>query len=213
MAFTVCLTNTLCTCFLNSKILIEKRIVIAHLGNGASMCAVAQSKSVATTMSFTPLDGLVMGTRCGDIDPGVILHLLTHYSLSIEDITNLLYKESGLLGVSEETNNMRKLLASKTYACQQAVELFCYQVNRHLGALTAELGGIDQIIFTAGIGENSPIIREKISKLAQWLGVEIDMQANENHETTISNQNSAVEISVIPTNEALMIAKHVQNII
>ena len=136
--------------------------------------------------------------------------MLTHYSLSIEDITNLLYRESGLLGVSGETNNMRKLLASNTYECKQAVELFCYQVNRYLGALTAELGGLDQLIFTAGIGENSAVIREKICSLAEWLGAEIDAHANECHHTMISNQNSAVEISVIPTNEAMMIAKHVQ---
>jgi len=154
-----------------------------------------------------------MGTRCGDIDPGVILYLLTHYSLSAEEVSDLLYKKSGLLGVSGETNNMRKLLASNDLACRQAVDLFCYQVNRHIGQLAAELGGLDQIIFTAGIGENSANIRAKICNLADWLGIQIDTQANENNETTISNQDSSVEISVIPTNEAMMIAKHTLNIV
>ena len=191
----------------------NKKIVVAHLGNGASMCAIANAKSIATTMSFTPLDGLVMGTRCGDLDPGVILHLISHYSLTADEISELLYKKSGLLGVSGETNNMLKLLASKSNSCMQAIDLFCYQVNRHLGALVAELGGVDQIVFTAGIGENSAVIRSKICKLASWLGVELDSQANEKNQTKISSQNSHVEISVIPTNEALMIANHVQKII
>lgn len=186
----------------------NKKIIIAHLGNGASMCAVKNKKSIATTMSFTPLDGLVMGTRCGDLDPGVVLHLMTHYSMSAAEVSNLLYKNSGLLGVSEQTNNMRKLLASKQHSAMQAVELFCYQVNRHIGALAAELGGLDQLIFTAGIGENSFVIREKICLQAEWLGLELDQQANERNSITISNQKSSVEISVIPTNEALMIARH-----
>jgi len=190
----------------------NKKIVIAHLGNGASLCAVADKKSIATTMSFTPLDGLVMGTRCGDLDPGVVLHLMNHYSMSAEEISNLLYKESGLLGVSNESNNMRTLLASSLHASLQAVELFCYQVNRHIGTLVAELGGVDQLVFTAGIGENSPVIREKICARANWLGLALDHQANEESQTTISNQESSVEISVIPTNEALMIAKHVLQI-
>ncbi len=190
----------------------SKKIIIAHLGNGASLCAVADKKSIATTMSFTPLDGLVMGTRCGDLDPGVVLHLMKHYSMSAEEITDLLYKESGLLGVSNESNNMRTLLASSFHASLEAVELFCYQVNRHIGTLVAELGGVDQLVFTAGIGENSPVIREKICALANWLGLALDHRANEQGQDTISNQESSVEISVIPTNEALMIAKHVLRI-
>ncbi|QMU60865.1 MAG: acetate/propionate family kinase [Gammaproteobacteria bacterium] len=194
------------------QIIDGKKIIIAHLGNGASLCAVANKKSIATTMSFTPLDGLVMGTRCGDLDPGVVLHLMSHYSMSAEDISDLLYKESGLRGVSNESNNMRTLLASSLHASVQAVELFCYQVNRHIGALVAELGGVDQIVFTAGIGENSPVIREKICMLAKWLGIALDQQANERGQATISNPESSVEISVIPTNEALMIAKHVLKI-
>ncbi|NNC66802.1 MAG: acetate/propionate family kinase, partial [Gammaproteobacteria bacterium] len=190
----------------------SKKIIIAHLGNGASMCAVAKGKSIATTMSFTPLDGLVMGTRCGDLDPGVVLHLMTHYSLSAEEISSILYKTSGLLGVSNDTNNMRKLLESNSQTSKKAVDLFCYQVNRHIGALVAELGGLDQLIFTAGIGENASIIREKICGLAKWLGLGLDSQANQENRSTISNKNSSVEISVIPTNEALMIAKHAMEI-
>ena len=186
----------------------NKKIVIAHLGNGASMCAAQNGKSIATTMSFTPLDGLVMGTRCGDLDPGVILHLLTHYELTSEEITELLYKKSGLLGVSGETNNMRKLLGSNTKTCIEAIDLFCYQITRFMGMLVAELGGVDQIVFTAGIGENSPEIRSKICKLASWLGIEIDAEANEKNINKISSPSSAVEVFVIPTNEALMIAKH-----
>lgn len=190
----------------------SKKIIIAHLGNGASMCAVAKGKSIATTMSFTPLDGLVMGTRCGDLDPGVVLHLMTHYSLSAEEISSILYKKSGLLGVSNDTNNMRKLLESNSQTSKKAVDLFCYQANRHIGALVAELGGLDQLIFTAGIGENASIIREKICGLAKWLGLGLDSQANQENRSIISNKNSSVEISVIPTNEALMIAKHAMKI-
>ncbi len=191
----------------------NKKIIIAHLGNGASMCAIKNKQSVATTMSFTPLDGLVMGTRCGDLDPGVVLHLISHYSMDAEEVSTMLYKKSGLLAVSKESNNMRKLLASKSQASMQAVDLFCYQVNKHLGALVAELGGLDQLVFTAGIGENSAVIRAKICNLASWLGVELDESANENNSKTISNQNSSVEISVIPTNEALMIAMHVLQVV
>lgn len=191
----------------------NKKIIIAHLGNGASMCAIKNAKSVATTMSFTPLDGLVMGTRCGDLDPGVVLHLMSHYSMSAKDISTMLYKESGLLAVSKESNNMRNLLASKSRSCMQAVDLFCYQVNKHLGALTAELGGLDQLVFTAGIGENSAVIRKKICDLANWLGADVDESANDSDSSTISNQNSSVEISVIPTNEAKMIAMHVLQVV
>ncbi len=197
----------------NQENIDNKKIIIAHLGNGASMCAVNNKQSIATTMSFTPLDGLVMGTRCGDLDPGVVLHLMSHYSMSAEAISTMLYKQSGLLAISKHTNNMRKLLESKAHASMQAVDLFCYQVNKHLGALVAELGGVDQLVFTAGIGENSHVIRAKICSLAVWLGLEIDQSANEKNADTISNSNSSVEISVIPTDEALMIAKHVLQVV
>ena len=186
----------------------NKKIIIAHLGNGASMCAIKNKKSIATTMSFTPLDGLIMGTRCGDLDPGVVLHFVEHYSMNAKEITNLLYKKSGLVGVSNETNNMRRLLDSKQHNAIQAIELFCYQANRSIGSLVAELGGLDQLVFTAGIGENSAAIRKKICQLGKWIGFEIDEQANKDNSATISNQKSSVEISVIPTNEALMIAQH-----
>ncbi len=186
----------------------NQKIIIAHLGNGASMCAVKNKISVATTMSFTPLDGLVMGTRCGNLDPGVVLHLMEHNSMSANEVSTLLYKESGLLGVSNESNNMRKLINSHNLEAQQAVDMFCYQVNRHLGALVAEMGGLDHLVFTAGIGENSSMIREKICGLAEWAGLSLNKQANKLNNSKISNQDSSVEISVIPTNEALMIAKH-----
>jgi len=186
----------------------NKKIIVAHLGNGASMCAIDNKKSVATTMSFTPLDGLVMGTRCGDLDPGVVLHLINHYSMTVEDVTTLLYKNSGLLGISDHSNNMRKLLESKQHDAIHAVDLFCYQANRMIGSLTAALGGLDLLVFTAGIGENSAAIREKICQLGKWLGMELDAQANQRHKRTISSQKSTMEIAVIPTNEALMIAQH-----
>lgn len=186
----------------------SQKIIIAHLGNGASMCAIKNRKSIATTMSFTPLDGLMMGTRCGDLDPGVILHLMTHYSMSVNQITDLLYKNSGLLGVSNESNNMRKLLDSGSREAQQAIDLFCYQVNRHIGSLVAELNGVDKLVFTGGIGENSAVIRKKVCRLANWLGLEISKKANESNDAVISKKDSTVEVSVIPTNEALMIAKH-----
>ena len=196
------------SCLQMEKDISDKKIVIAHLGNGASMCAVLNGRSVATTMSFTPLDGLMMGTRCGDLDPGVVLYLLSECLLSVEEVSNLLYKHSGLLGVSNESNNMRKLLESASESCKHAVEMFCYQVNRHLGMLVAELGGLDHLIFTAGIGENSAVIREKICKHATWCGLQIDSNANFANEKSINTQGSDVEISIIPTNEALMIAKH-----
>lgn len=188
------------------------KIVIAHLGNGASMCAIENAKSVATTMSFTPLDGLIMGTRSGSLDPGVVMHLQTELGLTMEQVTNLLYKEAGLLGISKETNNMRKLLASDKESCKQAVEMFCYQVNRHLGMLVAELGGLDELIFTAGIGENAPEIRQQICKLASWLGIQINQQANQANSQTIHADQSRVKVSVMPTDEAVMIAKHTQNL-
>ncbi len=188
------------------------KIVIAHLGNGASMCAIENAKSVATTMSFTPLDGLIMGTRSGSLDPGVVMHLQTELGLTMEQVSNLLYKEAGLLGISKETNNMRKLLASDKESCKQAVEMFCYQVNRHLGMLVAELGGLDELIFTAGIGENAPEIRQQICKLASWLGIQINQQANQANSQTIHADQSRVKVSVMPTDEAVMIAKHTQNL-
>jgi acetate kinase len=190
----------------------NKKIIIAHLGNGASMCAVKDKKSIATTMSFTPLDGLVMGTRCGNIDPGVVLHLMNHYSMTSREISDLLYKQSGLIGLSDQTNNMQKLLDSNQPSAELAIDTFCYQVNRHLGALVAELGGIDQLIFTAGIGENSPVIRERICRLAKWLNIQLNKQANIENLTSISNRDSGVEVSVLPTDEALMIAKHTMQI-
>jgi len=174
------------------------------------MCATEKAKSVATTMSFTPLDGLMMGTRCGDLDPGVVLHLQSELGLTVDEVSTLLYKQSGLLGLSAESNNMRKLLDSKKESSKHAVEMFCYQVNRHLGMLVAQLGGLDELIFTAGIGENSVQIRQRICELASWLGIAIDQQANEENRQVIHAKQSSIKVSVIATDEALMIAKHTQ---
>lgn len=185
------------------------RVVVAHLGNGASMCAMQGRRSVATTMGFTALDGLMMGTRCGNIDPGVLLHLMEFHRMDAAGITKLLYKESGLLGVSGLSQDMRALLASGAPEAAEAVELFCYRVSRELGSLAAALGGLDALVFTAGIGEHAAPIRERVCRQAEWLGVRLDSAANERSETRISASDSAVDVLVVPTNEEWMIARHV----
>jgi acetate kinase len=189
------------------------RVVVAHLGNGASMCAMQGRKSIATTMGFTALDGLMMGTRCGNIDPGVLLYLMEFHRMDAAGITKLLYKESGLLGVSGLSQDMRALLASKAPAAQEAVELFCYRVSRELGSLAAALGGLDALVFTAGIGEHAAPVRERVCRQAEWLGVRLDSAANERSETCISAAGSAVDVLVIPTNEEWMIARHVTELL
>ncbi len=191
----------------------DKNIVIAHLGNGASMCAIKDLKSISTTMSFSPLDGLMMGTRCGDLDPAVVLHLQQEFSLSVDEISDLLYRQSGLLGISGESNNMRTLLASDSGASQRAIQMFCHQVNKHLGALVAVLGGLDNFIFTAGIGENSAVIRRRVCELAHWAGITLDNDANQQNASVISAADSQVKVHVMSTDEARMIAKHVLQII
>lgn len=184
------------------------RIVIAHLGNGASMCAVKQGKSVDSTMGFTALDGLVMGTRCGTIDPGVILYLMQSERMSPDKIQNLLYKESGLLGVSGITSNMQKLLADKSPHAKEAIELFVYRIRRELGALAAALGGLDVLVFTGGIGENSWQIRHAVCQDSEWLGIEIDTTLNKTKQLMISSPKSFVDIYAIPTDEEWVIANH-----
>jgi acetate kinase len=185
------------------------RVVVAHLGNGASMCAMEGRRSVATTMGFTALDGLMMGTRCGNIDPGVLLHLMEFHHMDAAQIEKLLYKESGLLGVSGLSQDMRALLASDAPAAAEAVELFCYRVARELGSLAAALGGLDALVFTAGIGEHAAPVRERICRQAEWLGVRLDAAANERNAVHISAAGSAVDVLVLPTNEEWMIARHV----
>jgi acetate kinase len=187
--------------------------VVAHLGNGASMCAIAGGKSVASTMGFTAVDGLMMGTRCGSLDPGVILYLMDERKMDARAIENLIYKQSGLLGVSGISSDMRELLDSDEPRARFAVELFIYRIARELGSLTAAMHGIDALVFTAGIGERSAAIRERVCRQAGWLGLELDPAANENGGPRISTQASKVSAWVIPTDEELMIARHTREVL
>lgn len=184
------------------------RTIVLHLGNGASMCALSAARSVATTMGFTAIDGLMMGTRTGNLDPGVVLYLMAQRRLSPEAIERLLYHESGLLGVSGISSDMRILLASDAPRARLAIDLYCYRICRELGSLAAILGGLDAIVFTAGIGENSAAIRSRVLGDAAWLGVERDAAANESGGPTLTSATSRVLGLAIPTNEELMIARH-----
>lgn len=184
------------------------RVIVAHLGHGASMCAMYQRKSVATTMGFTALDGLMMGSRCGRIDPGILLYLLQEKHYSVNQLENLLYKQSGLLGVSGISDDMQKLLSSRDVKAKQAIELFCYRAALEVGSLVAALQGCDALVFTAGIGENAVIIRKKICERLAWLGIKINDEANKNNSAIISGDKCNVIVGVIPTNEEYMIAKH-----
>jgi acetate kinase len=185
-----------------------ERVIVAHLGSGASMCALRDRKSVDTTFGFTALDGLCMGTRPGAIDPGVVLHLFQGLGMSAAEVETLLYKKSGLLGLSGISNDMRVLLASGDPDAQLAVNYFVYRAAREIGSLAAALRGLDAIVFTAGIGENSPEIRERICEASSWLGIAIDRAANARNDRRISAHASRVSVWVIPTNEELMIARH-----
>jgi len=189
------------------------RCVIAHLGNGASMCACRFGQSAATTMGFTPLDGLMMGTRTGAIDPGVLVYLMDRHQMDARALEKLLYHESGLLGVSGLSSDMRTLLTSSDPRAAEAVELFVYRIRRELGSLAATLGGLDAIVFTGGIGENAPPIRAKVCQNAGWLGVELNDAANIAGGPRISTANSKVAVWVIPTNEELMIARHTRKLL
>ncbi|MFT6219738.1 MAG: acetate kinase [Lentimonas sp.] len=180
------------------------KVIVAHLGNGASMCAMKNLQSTATTMSFTALDGLVMGTRCGNIDPGIILYLLEEKNMTVQEVSNLLYKESGLKGVSGISSDMRDLLASDKESAKKAVDLFCYQAAKQLSSLIPIIGGLDILVFTAEIGENSAIIRRKICDYLMWLGVEIVDDVNQGK---ISTKRSKVEVYVIPADEEKIIAQ------
>jgi acetate kinase len=184
------------------------RVIVAHLGSGASLCALKDRKSVDSTLGFTALDGLCMGTRPGSLDPGVVLHLFQGLNLSATEVETLLYKKSGLLGISGISNDMRDLLGRSEPEARLAVDYFVYRVAKEIGALTAVLGGLDGLVFTAGIGENSPEIRQRICKASAWLGIEVDDGANANSQAKISTAQSAVPVWVIPTNEELMIARH-----
>ena len=184
------------------------RVVAAHLGNGASMCAMKAGRSIATTMGFTALDGLMMGTRAGALDPGVVLYLLDELEMDARAIERLLYHQSGLLGVSGVSSDMRTLLSSDDPRAAFAIALFCYRVRRELGSLAAALGGIDAIVFTGGIGEHAASIRERICQGAQWLGVTLDEKSNAAGGPRISGELSRVSAWVIPADEESMIARH-----
>ena len=184
------------------------RVIVAHLGSGASMCALRNGKSVDSTLGFTALDGLCMGTRPGAVDPGVILHLFQGLGLSAKEVETILYKKSGLIGISGSSNDMRDLLASAEPAARLAVDYFVYRAAKEIGALAAVLGGIDALVFTAGIGENSAEIRKRICEASAWLGIDIDDGANTRKGPCISSTASKVSAWMIPTNEELMIARH-----
>lgn len=192
----------------------RERIVVAHLGNGASMCALEGGRSVDTTMGFSTLAGLPMGTRCGDLDPGIVLYLLAEKGLSIDLIRHLLYEESGLLGISGSSRNMQDLLAQSAQpSATEAVEYYTYQVRRQLGALTASLGGLDRLVFTGGIGANAAVIRAKVCTGLAFLGITLDSKRNGAGERLISAHDSRVAVEAFSTNEELMIASHVHQVV
>jgi acetate kinase len=184
------------------------RVVVAHLGSGASMCAMIAGRSIDSTMGFTALDGLPMGTRCGALDPGVVLHLMRAYGMDADAIERMLYHDCGLKGVSGISNDMRALLASDDPRAGQAIDLFVYRMCRELGALAAALGGLYGLVFTAGIGERSAEIRKRVCERAAWLGVELDHAANARGGPRISADGSRVAVYAIPTDEEQMIARH-----
>ena len=191
----------------------QGKVVVAHLGSGASMCAMLEGKSITSTMGFSALDGVVMGTRPGNLDPGVILYLMREKKMDAAALEELFYKKSGLLGVSQISNDMRVLLESEDPRAQEAIDLFVYRINRELGSLAAALGGLDGLVFTAGVGEHSAPIRDRVCQQAQWLGIQIDPEANQRGGPLISSPDSAVKVWVIPTDEELIIASHTRDIL
>jgi acetate kinase len=186
----------------------DGRVIVAHLGSGASLCALRNRQSIDTTMSFTAMDGLCMGTRPGALDPGIVLFLFQKLGLSVKQVEEILYEKSGLLGISGISNDMRDLLGRSEPAARLAVDYFVYRAAKEIGAMAAVLGGIDALVFTAGIGENSAEIRRRISEASAWLGIELDEKANAAKGPRISKPQSKVSVWVIPTNEELMIARH-----
>ena len=184
----------------------DGRVIIAHLGNGASLCATLGGRSVASTMGFTAVDGLMMGTRCGALDPGVLVHLMDHYGLGPRELEDLIYRRSGLLGVSGISSDMRTLRASPDTAAMEAIDLFVYRIVREIGSLSAALGGLDAIVFTGGIGENDAATRAEVASGCAWLGLTLEEAANCQVTARISAQGSAVAAFVVPTNEELEIA-------
>ncbi|MGI9246359.1 MAG: acetate/propionate family kinase, partial [Steroidobacteraceae bacterium] len=189
------------------------RTVVFHLGNGSSMCAMLGGHSVATTMGFTAVDGLPMGTRCGALDPGVLLFLMDELRLGPREIEQLIYHESGLLGMSGVSSDVRELLRSADPRAREALDVFVYRAGRELGSLAAALGGLDAMVFTAGIGENQPEIRARICAGAAWLGMALDEAANERHGPRISRPDSRIACYVVPTDEESMLARHVLGVL
>jgi acetate kinase len=191
----------------------ERRVIVAHLGSGASLCAMQGRRSIDTTLGFTALDGLCMGTRPGSLDPGVVLYLFQNLGLSPKEVETILYKRSGLLALSGSSNDMRELLSSSTPSSRLAVDYFVYRVVKEIGALTAVLGGLDALVFTAGIGERSAAIRARICGGCAWLGIEVDDALNTQNATRISQPGSRVSAWVVPTDEELMIARHTGSVL
>jgi acetate kinase len=191
----------------------DGKVVVAHLGHGASMCAMTKRRSIATTMGFSALDGLVMGKRCGALDPGVILYLLDHEGMSSKQISHLLYEESGLFGVSGISDDMRELLANSDARAAEAIDLFVYRIVRELGSLVAALGGLDALVFTGGIGEHAPEIRARVCRQAAWLGVQLDERANASGGPVISEGAGSVSVLALQTNEEYVIARHTRALI
>jgi acetate kinase len=189
------------------------RVVVAHLGNGASMCAIKAGRSIATTMGFTAVEGLPMGTRSGSLDPGVMLYLMDELKMDARAIEKLIYQQSGLLGVSGISSDMRALLESAEPRAKLAIDLFVYRIGRELGSLAAALGGLDALVFTGGIGEHAAAIRERVCRDAAWLGIEFDPAASKTDGPRISTAASRVPAWVMPTNEELMIARHTRKLV
>ncbi len=191
----------------------DGRVIVAHLGNGASLCALKRRRSIDTTFGFTALDGLCMGTRPGALDPGVILHLFQTMGRTAAEVEAILYEQSGLLGISGISNDMRQLAGNDDPAARLAVDYFVYQAAKHIGALAAVLGGLDALVFTAGIGEHSAEIRRRICAASAWLGLELDSAANDSHAARISTAGSRVSAWIVPTDEEAMIARHMHTLL
>lgn len=193
----------------------REKIIIAHLGNGASLAAVKNGKSIDTSMGFTPTAGIPMSTRSGDLDPGVAMYLSESKNITTKEFYKIVNEESGLLGISETSSDMRDLLKAKKndIRAAEAIDFFCYHIKKYIGAYAAALGGLDAIVFTGGIGENVPLIRERICSGLDFLGIQLDEKSNKNNQDIISNNKSKVTVRVIPTNEELMIAHMVKNLL
>lgn len=189
------------------------RVIVAHLGSGASMCALRAGRSIESTMGFTALDGLPMGTRSGQLDPGVPLYLMSHLGMNVDQVTDLLYSSAGLKGLSGVSNDMRDLLASDAPGAVLAINHFLHRCALHAGMLAAALGGLDAFVFTAGVGENAPVVRARIADRLAWLGAELDPAANASGAIVISTPASRVRLMVVPTDEELMIARHTAGLI